>query len=225
MAKTIYHYSPLTGEFIGSDQAREFPPDSGEYLIPAQATDKEPPEAGTNEVAIFVDDAWVLADDFRAVPLWDTGTGQPAKIAAIGVKPGSDLTELAPPDGPSKWNGSAWVADIAGLRAAKLLELESAYSAAIQHSVIYMNSTFQADADSQNTLCKVLAVSIAAAGVPQGFYWLDADNNKVTMTLAQLQGLAAAMMAQAWTAFQKLQSLKTAARAATTAQALAAIAW
>jgi hypothetical protein len=45
------------------------------------------------------------------------------------------------------------------------------------------------------------------------------------MTFAQLQGLAAAMLAQGWAAFQNLQTRKTAVRSATTVTQVQTIIW
>lgn len=109
--------------------------------------------------------------------------------------------------------------------AAKTEQLGDAYKSAITQSVTYMGTKFQADPASQDTLCKVLVAVTPAGSVPEGFYWVDNDNNQVPMNLKQLQGLAGAMMAQGWTAFRKLQDLKTSARAATTNAAIDALTW
>lgn len=105
----------------------------------------------------------------------------------------------------------------------QIATLTNAYNNAIQQPINYMSTTFQADSASQDTLNKVL---VALSGtVPTGFYWMDSTNNKVSMTFAQLQGLAGAMMAQGWTAFQHLQAQKSLVNAATTATAVSAINW
>jgi hypothetical protein len=94
---------------------------------------------------------------------------------------------------------------------------------AIGQSVSYMGTTFQADKDSRDKLVEVL-ISCKDT-LPVGFYWVDALNNQVPMTLLELQGLSQAMMAQGWTAFQKLQTLKTKANAASSAKVLATVIW
>ena len=107
----------------------------------------------------------------------------------------------------------------------KSTELEAAYLAAVAQPVTYLGTTFQADADSQSTLNKVLTALTPAGATPAGFYWVDAANNQVVMTLAQLQGLAAAMLTQGWTAFQHLQTLKAQVRGATDVAAVDAVVW
>jgi hypothetical protein len=110
-------------------------------------------------------------------------------------------------------------------QAAQIALLTADYQAAISQPVAYMSTTFQADPDSQMLLNKVLTALTPTGAVPSGFGWLDAGNNLVAMTLAQLQGLAAAMMTQGWAAFQHLQTLKAEVRAATTVSQVQAIVW
>ena len=110
---------------------------------------------------------------------------------------------------------------LAEVKATQITMLESAYAEAIQLPVEYMGTTFQADTDSQDMLTK----SLVAGSVPNGFYWLDATNAQVTMTFAQLQGLAGVMLAQGQAAFSRLQTKKTAVRDAATVSAVRAIVW
>jgi len=110
---------------------------------------------------------------------------------------------------------------LASAQAAQIEIIEAAYQNAIQQPVSYMSTAFQADLDSQG----VLAKSLVAGSVPVGFFWLDANNTQVSMTFAQLQGLAGAMLVQGQTAFAKKTGLKQQIRAATTAAAVQAIAW
>lgn len=226
MTKTIYNYSAKTGEFLSSADARESPLEPGIFLMPANATDIEPPSPDANEIAVFAEGAWSLLPDFRDVALWDTATGTKTVIESPGIAPADvGLTSVAKPDSPATWSGKAWVPDVSAIRVAKLADLQAAYAATIVVDVSYMGTTFQADMDSQNTLCKVLAALSGAGAVPSGFYWVDTSNAKIAMTLPQLQGLAGAMMTQGWAAFRKLQDLKTSARAASTKAAIDNIAW
>jgi hypothetical protein len=104
----------------------------------------------------------------------------------------------------------------------QIAAIESAYQAAIQQPVAYMNTTFQADKDSQDVLTKCLV----AGSVPSGFYWLDENNAQVVMTFAQLQGLASAILVQGQAAFAHLQAKKSAVKAVTTTVAdVQAIVW
>lgn len=104
---------------------------------------------------------------------------------------------------------------------AKVQELYQAYETANSQDIAYMNTTFQADKNSVDTLSKVLAVG----SVPTGFYWVDSLNNKVPMTYADLQGLANAILVRNQVNFDKLQALKVKVKAATTLQDLEVILW
>jgi len=111
------------------------------------------------------------------------------------------------------------------VRADKLAELETAYETTVQQSVAYMGTTFQAGNASQEILTKTLTSLNPVGGTPQGFAWWDAANNAVPMTLAELNGLAMAMLTQGWAAFQNKQAKKAAARAATTVDDISAVLW
>lgn len=110
---------------------------------------------------------------------------------------------------------------LASAQAAQLASLQASYDAAVQVSVSYMGSTFQADYNSQSILTK----SLVPGSVPLPFYWLAQDNTPVTMTFAQLQGLAGVMLAQGQTAFTNLQTRKAAVRNAATVAAVQAVTW
>ena len=114
---------------------------------------------------------------------------------------------------------------IAQVRAEKLAQLERAYENAVQQPVAYMDTTFQADNDSQTILTKTLTSLNPFGGVPPGFAWWDSANNAVPMTLAELNGLAMAMLTQGWGAFQHKQAKKEAARDAPTVEAVNAVEW
>lgn len=101
-------------------------------------------------------------------------------------------------------------------KASQITALTTSYTSAIQQPVVFMGTSFQADGGSQNTLVQALSAMTPAGATPSGFYWVGAENNHVSMTLAQVQGLSQAMMAQGWTAFQNLQVKKASVNAATT---------
>ena len=111
------------------------------------------------------------------------------------------------------------------LKAAKIAQMETAYAGAVQQPVSYMGTTFQADTGSQAILTSTLVALNAAGAVPGGFGWWDINNAKVPMTLPELNGLAGAMLAQGWAAFQNKQAKKDAARAAATSGQVDAVAW
>ena len=107
------------------------------------------------------------------------------------------------------------------LKAKKIAELYQAYNNANSLDIAYMNTTFQADSYSQGLIVAVLS----AGSVPSGFYWLDANNNKVSMTYTDLQGLSATILARGQVNFDKFQNLKAQVNSATSQADLDAIQW
>lgn len=58
----VYSYNPQTGEFIGVEKAYPNPLEPGKFLVPAFATEVEPPKADYDKVRKWKDDKWVLED-------------------------------------------------------------------------------------------------------------------------------------------------------------------
>ena len=65
--KIIYHYNQY-GYYCGQDLADESPLEPGVFLIPAMATDKEPPITKENQLVRFVSGQWVIEDIPEAEP-------------------------------------------------------------------------------------------------------------------------------------------------------------
>lgn len=119
---------------------------------------------------------------------------------------------------------------LAQAQTAQLALLQTAYASAVTDPVTFttaggITKAFQSDMDSQIVLVKTQQGFALAGSVPQGFYWVSADNTQVPFTLADLKGLYSAMLAQGWAAFQRLQAQKAAVRAATTVAAVTAVNW
>jgi Domain of unknown function (DUF4376) len=131
------------------------------------------------------------------------------------------------------WVAAGGVADsipISQVQTNRIATLQAAYDAAIVVPVAYTSragvaKTYQADPASVANLQAALAGLGAAGATPTGFYWVAADNTQVPFTFADLQGLAAAMLAQGWAAFQHLQTQKAAVRAAATVADVQAVVW
>lgn len=87
----IYNYDAITKEYTGSSEASLDPEETirqgkNVYLIPANATSKKPPKTKVNEVAIFVDNNWVIESDYRGQYMVDDEM-QPTEIKEIGDLP------------------------------------------------------------------------------------------------------------------------------------------
>lgn len=206
--KRCFLFDPLTGEFISDYLAQASPEEPGEFLVPTHSTFVEPPQIDQHQVATFAGGQWAVQPDYRG-RTWYDAQGNEVVIEAIGA-PDATLSPSLPES-----------QQLIIAQSRQLASLAVAHSAAIQRPVPYLGTLFQADDASQIVLTKVLVAGV----VPDGFFWLDASNAPVTMTFAQLQGLAAAMLTQGQAAFAKLQQLKSAVREAVTVDAVAAVVW
>lgn len=121
---------------------------------------------------------------------------------------------------------------LAAAQQAQVRTLTQAYQAAAVAPVTYTASAanspikqYQADEQSVYNLQASLAGCQASGETPTGFFWVAADNTQVPFTYADLQGLAAAIFAQASAAFGKLQTLKAQVNEATTVQSVQSVTW
>lgn len=119
---------------------------------------------------------------------------------------------------------------LANAQAAQNAVLTAAYNAAIRANISFTTAagvaqTYQADDDSRSNLNDMLLTFQSAGATPSGFYWVAADNTRVTMTYADLQAFAAALGTRGAGYFQHLQDKKATVRAATTVSAVEAVAW
>ena len=184
----------------------------------------------SNEYAILNADARVLRVEASDAQPPDLEEG----VTAVEVQgwdgwpvPPHDGLVLAYRNGQFVWDDPR---SLAQAQADQIAVLTDAYQTAIAQPVPFTTATgvaqmFQADADSIYNCTAAMLGCQGAQATPAGFYWLAQDNTQVPFTYADLQGLAAAFLAQGAPAFAKLQSLKTAVRAATTVEAVKAQAW
>lgn len=62
----IYHYHPVTGEYLGEGTADESPLEPGVFLIPRHATPTKPEQsAGEHQCLVLRDNAWTVVPDYR----------------------------------------------------------------------------------------------------------------------------------------------------------------
>lgn len=152
---------------------------------------------------------WKLSQDGKtASRQFDSGTMESRLISAISD---AELADAWPADLPS----------IQEVRAAQMAALTATYATEIQQPVTYMGAVFQANDAGQTLISRVLA----CGSVPEGFFWLDAENTPVVMSYVQLQGLALTMLARGQSAFARLQQLKSQVRAAPTVNDVRAVVW
>lgn len=213
MSKIIYHYHPLTGELLGAGEADVSPLEPDAFIIPAHATDIEPPTVSVNEAAVFTSGAWQVVADHRTQTFFDAA-GNPVKIESLG-------------DGPANLTGTvpAAIALERG-KAAKTAVINTACAAAIvggfASSALGTPHTYDSALEDQLNL--IGAVSL---GVDLPYRCADAVGVKEFRmhTGAQLKQVAADGALVKLTALEKAATLKAQVQAAADAAAVEAVAW
>ncbi|MGH8375256.1 MAG: tail fiber assembly protein [Pseudomonas sp.] len=106
----IYHYDPVTGEFLAFGRADADPEVPDNWLIPAFATNEPPPAANTGYAVCRVAGQWVQVLDQRGTMAYRKTDGGEVTVADLGVLSG-ELTIVPRPSTDYVWAGTAWVVD------------------------------------------------------------------------------------------------------------------
>ncbi|WP_241622832.1 tail fiber assembly protein [Rosenbergiella australiborealis] len=102
----VYHYDPLTGEYLGAND--ETIPEG--VSIPGSSTLFAPGEYAAGRVWVFASGTWTLNEDYRGQTYYSTKDQHTIMIKEIGPPP-SDYVALAPTSPFDVWDGSSWVID------------------------------------------------------------------------------------------------------------------
>ena len=63
--KIVFSYDRITKEYAGEYKCQKDPMKEGSFLMPANATEKEPPKTHTFEVACYINGKWEIKPDYR----------------------------------------------------------------------------------------------------------------------------------------------------------------
>lgn len=97
----VHNYHFATGEYLGSSEADESPLEDGIFLIPAHATETEPPsEIPDDNAAVFADGTWSLVIDKRGETWWDEN-GTPVVVNFLGDPADEGLSDIEPEPEPA----------------------------------------------------------------------------------------------------------------------------
>lgn len=115
----VFNLRADTSEFIGAGDAY-IAPHTG---LPAHCTEIAPPAIPVDHVAIFDEakQAWTLAEDHRGATVYDTTSGAPTVIDALGPLP-ENMVTTGPSGQYERWDGKAWVKDEVAEKNALLAE-------------------------------------------------------------------------------------------------------
>lgn len=189
----IYHYHPITLEYINSGFADQDPLNPADYLIPANATIHQPPIVSAHQAAVFTGvNGWSVVDDNRG-PIYDTATGNPSAHAELGPLP-SGFTSIPKPSVLHSWHGTDWVIDAVKVRNAKISQLsqacESQIISGVDCAALGSLHTYPSTRNDQNFLSArfAKAQALGASGEPYSFKCQDAAGvwSRVDHTAAQI---------------------------------------
>lgn len=79
----IYNYDGASGEYIGQSEAQKSPLEENVYLIPANATDKQPLASKNGFAVCFKEGAWQYVKDDRGAIYYDENNRE-VKITSLG---------------------------------------------------------------------------------------------------------------------------------------------
>ena len=97
----VYHYSPLTKEYVGSTPADPDPEEPGRFLIPGFATTIPPKALNVGFANVFdtTSKTWLTVQDHRGETWYDI-TGKETEIAGLGDPADQGLLKTPPPPPP-----------------------------------------------------------------------------------------------------------------------------
>lgn len=102
----IYNYHPEYKTYVGSSLADESPLEPGVFLIPAHATELEPPSCSLGEIQVFNGTSWELVKNYSGT-YYSTITQEQIQYQNSLIPP-ENSTKEQPPEVPEgyflEWN-------------------------------------------------------------------------------------------------------------------------
>lgn len=109
---TVYNYHPITGELLGSEQAKESPMEEGVFLVPAYATQIIPPATTEHTVAVFDGIQWAIKEDYRGVTYYLSWDDDGTTITELGISPPKNSFTTKPEKPPVTFEEKVRLVDI-----------------------------------------------------------------------------------------------------------------
>lgn len=206
----IYNFNSETYEFTGTGEAMENPMSKGDYLIPAYATQLEPPSVGINEVAVFSnginddrlktvgdlffvpDSKWMVIPDFRGVEYY-TEAGYSSKIEKLNEKIDwtTHLTATEFQEKPVKYSNfnfvtRKWTVNKEQLKSATILNVSN-YRYTLQEATTLSNDIFSNKTATYNMQLQIEAINTFESGIP--VRWRNLDGTRIDLTTENLPKL------------------------------------
>ena len=213
----VYKYDEKTKEYIGTEEALLDPLETKQqgtnvYLLPANATFTEPPEAQGGYVNVWNGTAWEQVEDNRGVEYWlpEDKYGAPAR----------EMKELGPlPEGATT---TAPEKTLDELKADKLEALKAERDTKEVEPIEYNGHLYDYD-DKARDRINAAIIALELAGAEASIEWTCADNTDATVTAADLRNIIAAVAVRSNTLHIAYRTAKTAVEAAESKEDLEAI--
>lgn len=93
----IYNYHPTAFEFLHESIADPDPLDKGKFLIPANATTKEPPKVKEGHVLVFENNEWIEKENHKGKIIYTNENKEGYQITELGALP-ENSSLIAPPE-------------------------------------------------------------------------------------------------------------------------------
>lgn len=112
----IHNYHFATGEYLFTGDADESPLEPGAYLIPADATETEPPKSKAGFARVFRNGAWEYVKDVRGTQYWLRDLSEHVQSELGDLPDGATTVEPENHIGETYWlaDGSKHVMDKLG---------------------------------------------------------------------------------------------------------------
>ena len=207
----VYSYDEK-GFYSGTMTAQESPREPGVYLIPANCTDKKPPETGDRQCVVFENNGWAIKPDYRGVTYW-LPDGSEHIIKEIDVVPPGNALYEKPVIPPT----------LEEAKASKLAELNAAFASASETAHCLSSFGFEINADStaaRNISNLIVVLEETDRNTAQ---FCAFDNTFHEVTLTQLKVMRLEIIDNAEAIYQRKWMLRKAINAAATLEELDAI--
>lgn len=218
IADMSYQNYDTNNYFTESTPVDIHPIDGSVMPEPYSSTFKKVPDPiPVNKWPKFVNNEWVLVDNFIGTIYWDEFHIQRlVEKYEETVPAGSFMTDPGP--------------RLVDVQASVLEAIKTNYQRALASPVPFTTTegvlgSYQHDTESMQTLTSAITSFSAAGELPQGYYWLDANNERIGFTLPDLIDLCSTLSRRNFELFSKLQDYKDAVRSATSVAQALAILW
>lgn len=219
----IYNYNKETKEFTTSTNATENPLEKGKYLIPANATIKEPLPLKDGYAVCFneVKNEWEYQEDNRGKVVYSSTDKTESKVDYLGtIKDGFTLIK---PKETDTWDGTKWVKDKELFRTKTLTDIQATYQIESTKTITYKNVVYKGGESSASAIAG--AVTLAQSLQETEVKIIASDDSENFMNFSEALELSG-MIAKSWRdAFFRYKELKRAVLAASSVEELELIKW